>query len=177
MGVAIAWLTFTGVLTMSQPTHEPLSEPACQAISRRFADLRLDRLVTAFEALTPGTVDVLAALYAEGAHFRDPFNDVRGRAAVARIFSHMFEQVDAPRFEVHSAMSEGADAWLDWTMHLELRGRAMKIEGATRLRFDGAGQVAEHRDYWDAAQELYEKLPLVGGLMRWLRRKLSATSG
>jgi steroid delta-isomerase len=162
---------------MSQPMHEPMAEPAFQPTCRRFADPRLDRLVKAFEALTPATVDVLATLYAEGAHFRDPFNDVRGRAAVAHIFRHMFEQVDAPRFEVHSAMSEGADAWLDWTMHLEMRGRTMKIEGATRLRFDGAGQVAEHRDYWDAAQELYEKLPLIGGLMRWLRRKLSATAG
>ena len=26
-----------------------------------------------------------------------------------------------------------------------------------------------HRDYWDAAEELYEKLPLLGALMRWLK--------
>jgi hypothetical protein len=25
-------------------------------------------------------------------------------------------------------------------------------------------------DYWDAAEELYEKLPVLGGLMRWLKR-------
>ena len=28
-----------------------------------------------------------------------------------------------------------------------------------------------HRDYWDAAEELYEKLPILGGLMRWLKRR------
>jgi hypothetical protein len=27
-----------------------------------------------------------------------------------------------------------------------------------------------HRDYWDAAEELYEKLPVLGGLMRFLKR-------
>jgi predicted SnoaL-like aldol condensation-catalyzing enzyme len=136
-------------------------------------DPRLRTLIAAFESLTPDTVDALAALYAADATFRDPFNDVRGRAAVARIFSHMFEQVGAPRFEVHSAMSEGDAAWLDWTMHFTMRGQALQIVGATRLRFDDAGCVVEHRDYWDAAQALYEKLPVIGGAMRWLRRRLA----
>lgn len=136
-------------------------------------DLRLRTLITAFEALTPDTVEALASLYSADARFRDPFNDVRGRAAVARIFGHMFEQLDSPRFEVHSAMSEGDTAWLDWTMHFAMRGQALQIVGATRLRFDDAGCVAEHRDYWDAAQELYEKLPVIGSAMRWLRRRLA----
>ena len=30
--------------------------------------------------------------------------------------------------------------------------------------------VLVHRDYLDAAEELYEKLPLLGGLMRLLKR-------
>jgi steroid delta-isomerase len=33
------------------------------------------------------------------------------------------------------------------------------------------GRIAQHRDYWDAAEELYEKLPVIGGLMRWMRRR------
>jgi len=40
----------------------------------------------------------------------------------------------------------------------------------TLLKFDAAGKVNYHRDYWDAAEELYEKLPLIGPLMRGLRR-------
>jgi hypothetical protein len=31
--------------------------------------------------------------------------------------------------------------------------------------------VSLHRDYWDAAEELYEKLPVVGSVMRWLKRR------
>ena len=33
------------------------------------------------------------------------------------------------------------------------------------------GRIRLHRDYWDAAEELYEKLPVLGHLMRWLRRR------
>jgi hypothetical protein len=31
--------------------------------------------------------------------------------------------------------------------------------------------ITLHRDYWDAAEELYEKLPVLGGLMRWLKKQ------
>jgi hypothetical protein len=40
--------------------------------------------------------------------------------------------------------------------------------------FSEEGLVSMHRDYWDAAQELYEKLPLVGGLMRWLKQRANS---
>ena len=39
------------------------------------------------------------------------------------------------------------------------------------LKLTADGLVDFHRDYRDAAEELYEKLPLLGGLMRWLRKR------
>jgi len=41
------------------------------------------------------------------------------------------------------------------------------------VRFGADGRVTYHRDYWDAAGELYAKLPLVGPLMRFLARKMA----
>jgi steroid delta-isomerase len=32
--------------------------------------------------------------------------------------------------------------------------------------------VAYHRDYWDSAEELYEKVPLLGAFMCWLKRRV-----
>ena len=45
------------------------------------------------------------------------------------------------------------------------------IHGGSHLRFAPDGRIAEHRDYWDAAEELYAKLPVIGALMRWLRAR------
>jgi hypothetical protein len=39
---------------------------------------------------------------------------------------------------------------------------------------DSDGLITVHRDYWDAAEELYEKLPLVGGVMRWLKARANS---
>ena len=64
-------------------------------------------------------------------------------------------------------------------MHYRLKGARTTaspqvIRGASHLRFDSAGKVTWHRDYWDAAEELYMTLPVIGWLMRRLRKALSA---
>ena len=48
------------------------------------------------------------------------------------------------------------------------------MRGASHLRFDASGKVMLHRDYWDAAEELYAKLPLLGAPMRLLQRMARA---
>lgn len=139
----------------------------------------LARYAAAFEQLTPERLDALAALFAPTARFKDPFNDVRGRAAVRAVFAHMFEQLDEPRFEVTAQALDGAVALLHWRFRFRLRGaaRARCIEGMSRVQFDAQGLVSEHVDHWDPAEQVYAGLPLLGALLRWLRRRLSAGPG
>lgn len=130
-----------------------------------------------FEQLTPQSLDGLAEHYAADARFKDPFNDVRGHAAIRGIFAHMFARLHAPRFEVTAALQQGQQAFVTWTFHFALRSapqQPLTIQGATHLELDDQGRVSLHRDYWDAAEELYEKLPLLGALMRWLKRRVNA---
>jgi len=138
-------------------------------------DVPLTRVVRFFESLRPEDVARVGELYAADAHFVDPFNDVRGVAAIERIFAHMFEQLDGPRFVVHERLDAGRQAFLTWDFEFRFRAGAptglQRIHGGTHLRFDPDGKVVLHRDYWDAAGELYAKLPLIGAVMRWLRRR------
>lgn len=132
------------------------------------------RLGAFYETLTPASLAELDQLYAPEARFKDPFNEVTGTAAIRRIFAHMFATADAPRFVVTECIEQGARAMLGWEFHFGLRGRTLTVRGVTHLHFDADGRVTLHRDYWDAAEELYEKLPLLGGVMRALKRRLSA---
>jgi steroid Delta-isomerase len=137
-------------------------------------DPRVTRLTRFYETLTPASVDQIGTLYADAARFKDPFNDVRGVVAIRRVFTHMFDQVIEPRFVVRRAIAEGDDAFLAWDFSFRMKrspGRPEIIRGATHIQFASDGRVALHRDYWDAAEELYEKLPLLGGLMRFLKRQ------
>ena len=140
-------------------------------------DPRVKRLTQFFETLKPATVDQIGAVYADDAQFKDPFNDVRGLPEVRRVFAHMFKQVKNPRFVVTRAVAEGNDAFLTWEFLFSMNrspDQGQVIRGATHIQFDTDGRVAVHRDYWDAAEELYEKLPLLGGLMRFLKRRAAS---
>lgn len=138
------------------------------------SDLQTAKLVDAYTRLSRESLPSLLDLYDEQASFKDQFNDVRGRAAIERIFSQMFDELREPRFVVLVSASEGDEAFLTWELHfLRQSGQAMTIRGASHIRFTAMGRVAVHRDYWDAAEELYAKLPLLGVLMRALRRRLS----
>jgi len=133
----------------------------------------LDQLVRVFESIQLDQLDVLAQIYSEDVWFKDPFNEVSGIAAVTEIFRHMFTQVDAPRFVVTAQILQDDQAFLSWNFLFRMKrfsSAEQCIRGATHLRFNDRGQVTMHRDYWDAAEELYEKLPVLGALMRGLKK-------
>lgn len=137
----------------------------------------LARLRQFFESISEHSVRELGTFYAEDAYFKDPFNEVRGVPAIERIFTHMFTQVDAPRFIVHDVVAQDAQAFITWDFRFRMKRlnpAEQTIRGASHLRFDEAGKVVFHRDYWDAAEELYEKLPVLGGLMRVLKRRAAS---
>lgn len=126
-------------------------------------------LLAWYATLALDTVAQVGRFYAPDAHFRDPFNDVRGVPAIEAIFRHMFAHTDQPRFIIEERVVQGQQVFVTWLFVFALRGTPYQICGASHLRFNQAGLVVMHRDYWDAAEELFEKLPLVGLPIRWLR--------
>ncbi len=140
-------------------------------------DARVARVKQFFEALTPAELARLHEIYAPQAYFKDPFNEVHGLAAIRRIFEHMYAQVDSPRFMIGDTLAHGEQAFLIWDFRFRIKrlgDRDQLIRGASHLKFDDDGLITYHRDYWDAAEELYEKLPLLGGLMRLLKRRAAS---
>lgn len=139
-------------------------------------DPRARHVAAFFENLTPASLATLALVYDERAHFKDPFNDVKGLDGIRAVFEHMFTTTVAPRFEVIESVTQGDQAWLTWNFYVQRGHDRLCIHGASQLRFGSDGRVLSHRDYWDPAQELYAKLPVLGPLVRWLTRRLSATA-
>lgn len=138
----------------------------------------VEKIVVFFETLTPQNVGRFGEFYTEDAYFKDPFNEVRGLQEVQRIFGHMFDTLLEPRFVITERMVDGEQCFLSWDFHFRFKkfNPELKqiIHGATHLKLASDGRIRFHRDYWDAAEELYEKLPVIGGLMRWLKRRANS---
>ena len=74
-------------------------------------------------------------------------------------------------------MQHGDQCLLTWDFLFHLRrfnSELQTVRGASHLKFDASGLIEVHRDYWDVAEELYEKLPGIGSLMRWLKRRANS---
>ena len=138
---------------------------------------RINRLVDFYETLTPESVRNFAELYSQDVFFKDPFNEVRGLEALRGIFMKMFEKVSEPRFIVTERVVDEQGAVLVWEFHFRIRqagcGGARIIRGVSHLKFDPDGRVNWHRDYWDAAEEFYAGLPVIGLLFSGLRKMMA----
>ena len=134
-----------------------------------------ENLATFFETLSPQSVAQLHTVYDEQATFKDPFNEVQGLPEIERIFRHMYVALDQPHFVVTGQVVDGAQAFLTWEFRFRFKRfdttTLQAVRGASHVVFNEQGLVTVHRDYWDAAEELYEKLPVLGGVMRWLKKR------
>jgi steroid Delta-isomerase len=133
----------------------------------------IERLATFYSELQPEHLEQIEQLYTADARFKDPFNEVQGVAAIRGIFEHMFHRLDRPRFVVTQQVVEEDRAFLVWDFNFSFRGETTPrtIRGGSFLRCTPDGRVSDHRDYWDAAEELYEQIPVLGAVMRWLKRR------
>ena len=148
------------------------------AMNATHDEARVQRVVDFFEQLTPHSVSQFGEYYTEDAYFKDPFNEVRGLPAVTGIFSHMYVALHEPRFVVTGRVVQGDACFLVWDFVFRFKKFSPEVtqtvRGSSHLKFAADGRISFHRDYWDAAEELYEKLPVVGGVMRWLKARANS---
>lgn len=136
----------------------------------------LRRFATEFAALDAGNLARLDELYSDDVLFRDPLHQIHGLPALRDYFSEMYANVRELRFDFHGHDQVGnGEGYLRWTMtyrHPRLRGGALiSVEGCSHLLW--RDKVCQHRDYFDAGAMLYEHLPLMGGVIAWLKRRLA----
>ena len=136
----------------------------------------LDRWCAFFETLSPATLDHIATLAVPELRFVDPFNDVTGRARVRALLGHMFETLEAPRFVVLHRACDGDVGLIRWRFTARRPGHAagFAIEGMSEVRMAADGRVTAHIDHWDAAGQIYERVPLLGFVLRRIRRRLAS---
>jgi hypothetical protein len=137
----------------------------------------VENLLAWYQNLSRESLARIDEFYTEDAFFKDPFNEFRSREKIGRVFEHMFDTLDEPRFVITSTVSENGRSFIIWDMKFALQGKAMTIHGCSHLVFAADGRVEYHRDYWDAAEELYEKIRVLGWLMKRLKRKLQLPQG
>jgi hypothetical protein len=113
-------------------------------------------------------------LYAEDVWFNDTLKTLRGRAEVEAYFLKTMDHVDSFQTQVDDVARSGANFYVRWTMDIRFKGAKEPVRtiGVTLLRFDREGRAVLHQDFWDPAAGFYEHLPVLGGVMQWIKSKI-----
>lgn len=142
----------------------------------------LHRFAAEFAALDASNLNRLGLLYSQDVRFRDPLHEISGLDNLQDYFTALYTNVIEVHFDFHGAdqLREGA-GYLRWTMryrHPRLRGGlAIDVQGCSYLEWhqglERQERVYHHQDYFDAGALLYEHIPLMGGVIGWLKRRLA----
>lgn len=138
----------------------------------------LQRFQTFFSDFSPNKIErLIDQTYAETVWFNDTLKTVQGREALKEYLRHSAEAVDNCRVEILDRVAgEQQDYYLRWRMWISFKRFKRGVEthsiGMSHLRFDPAGRVLLHQDYWDAASALFEHVPLLGAGIRAIKRRV-----
>ena len=129
-----------------------------------------------YNQLNKDNLYLLDNIYSHEATFIDPFKQIQNLSNIKAYFEELYENVKAIRFEFNDANSQGNVHFIAWNMFLSHpkinSGKEFCVPGVSHLKTDEKQKISFHRDYFDAGNMLYEKLPVIGSVISWIKRKL-----
>ena len=135
----------------------------------------LDNYVLYLEKLRPSTITSLDDYVAKNVRFKDPFNDVIGIEKMKAVFLHMFDNVDDVKFRIRRVYRNEDGGCLEWTFCGILMNKKWSFDGTSIVILDTNGLVLEHIDHWDAASSFFERIPILGWLIKLVHKKVMIT--
>lgn len=151
---------------------------AAAAMPRESLEAGIDRFLAVFADFSPAAVAAAARkAYADNAYFNDGFAELEGGEAIAAYFERTAGSTAAIEVAIEDRVVAGGEVYLRWVMTFTTTGRRARTivaPGMTHLRFDGAGRISYHRDYWDGSGALAEFVPLMGPILRGVRSRIEA---
>lgn len=116
--------------------------------------------------------EVCREFYAEDIHFVDPIGELKGIGPMIDYYKNLYANVIEIRFDIHKETEDGNEKFATWTMHLKHKkvndGKEIVLDGVSHVRFEN-GKAVYHRDYFDPGPMIYEHVPVLGGLFRWVK--------
>jgi len=134
----------------------------------------VEKFIQYFEYLDPTSSNDLSDFYDDELIFEDPMHRIEGRKNLVAYFQKLNANLKSGRFTFHTKDVTSHKAYLEWTMEVELKrpsGKKIVADGISVLTFDQ--KITAQRDYFDAGQMFYEGIPLLGGIIRWIKRKIA----
>lgn len=135
----------------------------------------LERFKDNFKDLREADWSRLGEFYADDILFKDPVHELRGLVILEDYFTNLCNDLIDCRFEYLDQVESDNAAYLKWIMHFRhprLGDELIDVRGVSHLRW--SDKIEFHEDFYDMGAMLYERLPVLGNVTRWLRLRLAS---
>lgn len=136
--------------------------------------LWLQRFIQVYSELGTDNLESLITVYHPEVEFIDPLHHVSGRDELMAYFDQLYTQIIGCQFVVEHVIASENEAAIYWTMtfsHSQLNGKApVSVQGHSHLKASQE-QIIYHRDYLDVGAMLYEHIPILGKVIRGIKRR------
>ena len=134
----------------------------------------VDNFKLVFTHLDASNIELIDNLYEKNVTFIDPFNEIRGLGPLRSYFDELYKNVLHCEFQFNETYIKDNSAIVIWNMLLTHKTLAsaipIEIAGSTQIRFNN--KIYFHRDYFDGGQMLYERLPVIGPIIRIIKKQV-----
>jgi len=137
----------------------------------------LEKSKTFFDKLSLENIQLVDQFYDQKVRFQDPVHQLMGADQVKKYYQQLYTNVDSIRFEYDQGAESGAMVSLPWKMFLKTKsingGEEFTVDGISLIVFNAEGRVISHRDYFDMGEFVYEKVPVLKWVIRFIKGKLA----
>ena len=134
----------------------------------------LQRFISVYSTLGTDNLGLLTSIYHPKVVFADPMHKVQGIDALVKYFEQLYLQVISCDFVIDHVVETDSQAAVYWTMTLRHKslagGKPIKLEGHSQLKMLD-DLVIYHRDYFDLGAMLYEHIPLLGSVIKYIKQR------
>ena len=138
----------------------------------------MDNIVEAykdvFNRLDKDHLHLVETLYAPDIVFRDPIHRIEGMEALVGYFRQLYQDLLSCEVTYGAAIENPGEAMVPWVMTLRHRklngGRPFEVAGVSVLHH--REKIYAQEDYFDIGAMVYEQIPVLGAVVRWVKRRL-----
>ena len=116
-----------------------------------------------------------AKVYAPDAYLNDTLVTHHGVKQIKAYFLKTAETMTQYQVTVDDTVSSGNDNYVRWTMVFTAPklngGKPVESVGMSHVRFNSAGKVIMHQDFWDSGTNIYGQIPVLGGVIESIRSR------
>lgn len=118
---------------------------------------------------------VLSNVYTKDIVFIDPIKSISGLDELTKYFEDLYQSVTSCHFTLTSQLPNSHRYSLEWLMHLQHKkisnNKEIELNGASFIEFKDK-KICYHRDYYDLGALVYERIPVLGSIIKKVRHAI-----